>query len=99
MFFLKAISLLFVSILSLGIVEYLAAGNFTAPELVFECVSAFGTVGLSMGITGGLSPAGKLVIIATMFAGRVGLFSMVIRMVRDRTDTLIEYPKGEVLIG
>ena len=99
MFFLKAISLLFVSILTLGIVEYLAAGNFTAPELVFECVSAFGTVGLSMGITGGLSPAGKLVIIATMFAGRVGLFSMVIRMVRDRTDTLIEYPKGEVLIG
>ena len=52
-----------------------------------------------MGITSGLSSAGKLVIIATMFAGRVGLFSMVIRMVRDRTDALIEYPKGEVLIG
>ncbi len=99
MFFLKAISLLFISIIMLGIIEYPNSGGFTASEIVFECVSALGTVGLSMGITSALSTGGKLVIAATMFAGRVGLFSLVIRMVRDRAEALIEYPKGEVLIG
>ena len=99
MFFLKAVSLLFVSILSLGIIEYSNLSGFTSAEIVFECVSALGTVGLSMGITPNLSVGGKLVIAATMFAGRVGLFSLVIRIVRDRTEALIEYPKGEVLIG
>lgn len=43
--------------------------------LVFEAVSAFGTVGLSMGVTAQLSPAGKLTIIALMFLGRVGPLS------------------------
>jgi trk system potassium uptake protein TrkH len=99
MFFLKAISLLFLCILLLGIIEHPSETGFTASELVFESVSAIGTVGLSMGITSALSIGGKLVIAATMFAGRVGLFSLVIRKGRDRTDTLIEYPKGEVLIG
>jgi trk system potassium uptake protein len=41
-------------------------------DLTFECASALGTVGLSRGITGGLSTMGKLIIIALMFAGRVG---------------------------
>ena len=99
MFFLKAVSLLFLSILLLGIFEYSGTGRFSASEIVFECVSALGTVGLSMGITSELSTGGKLVIAATMFAGRVGLFSLVIRTIRDRTETLIDYPKGEVLIG
>jgi len=99
MFFLKAVSLLFISILFLGIFEFSNTGGFTASELVFECVSALGTVGLSMGITSDLSLGGKLVIASTMFAGRVGLFSLVIRTARDRADALIEYPKGEVLIG
>jgi trk system potassium uptake protein TrkH len=40
--------------------------------LAFEVVSAFGTVGLSTGITSSLSTAGKLIVILTMFAGRVG---------------------------
>lgn len=58
----------------------LAAGVYalalveTAPlaDQVFECASALGTVGLSRGITGGLSEWGKLIIIGLMFAGRVG---------------------------
>jgi len=99
MFFLKAVSLLFLSILLLGIFEYSRSGMFTASELVFESVSALGTVGLSMGITPDLSTGGKLVIAFTMFAGRVGLFSLVIRTLKDRAEVLIEYPKGEVLIG
>ena len=40
--------------------------------LLFEAVSAFGTVGLSTGITAGISAAGKIVLILTMFIGRIG---------------------------
>jgi trk system potassium uptake protein TrkH len=42
------------------------------PDQMFECASALGTVGLSRGITSGLSTAGKWIIIALMFSGRVG---------------------------
>ena len=99
MFFLKAVALLSTSILALGLVEHAGAGRFQPSEIVFECVSAMGTVGLSMGITSQLTAMGKIIIIMTMFAGRVGLFSVVIREFRDRAESLIEYPKGEVLIG
>ncbi|MDF1568347.1 MAG: potassium transporter TrkG [Spirochaetaceae bacterium] len=99
MFFLKAVALLFISILLLGILERPGYTEFTTSQIIFECVSALGTVGLSMGITGALSIGGKIVIALTMFAGRVGLFSLVIRYAGDRAETLIEYPKGEVLIG
>lgn len=99
MFFLKAIAILFLAILTLGIIENPVKTGFTASDLVFECVSALGTVGLSTGITANLSPAGKMVIIITMFTGRVGLFSLVIRAFRNRAERLIDYPKGEVLIG
>jgi len=99
MFFLKAIALLFVSIMVLGLLERPEQGGFTPAEIIFECVSALGTVGLSQGITPMLSVGGKMLIAATMFAGRVGLFSLVIRTARDRTESLIEYPVGEVLIG
>ena len=99
MFFLKAVALLFSSILALGLIENAGPGSFQPYEIVFESVSAIGTVGLSMGITPSLSAWGKVVIIMTMFAGRVGLFAVVIREFRDRAESLIEYPKGEVLIG
>lgn len=46
-------------------------------QLLFECTSAFGTVGLSTGITPGLSVAGKLVIILTMFIGRLGTLTII----------------------
>lgn len=46
-------------------------------QLLFECTSAFGTVGLSTGITPDLSVAGKLVIILTMFIGRLGTLTII----------------------
>ena len=45
-------------------------------RLTLEAVSAFATVGLSAGVTGSLSVAGKLIITATMFLGRVGPFTI-----------------------
>lgn len=99
MFFLKAVALLFLSILALGVIERPDETGFPPPDIIFESVSALGTVGLSTGITERLSGGGKLVVMATMFMGRVGLFSLVMRTVKERAERMIERPKGEVLIG
>ena len=99
MFALKAASILVVSVFLLVVTESVYDHDFSFLEMFFECASAFGTVGLSLGITSSLSFWGKLVIIITMFAGRVGLFSMIIPQSRKEILRYVEYPDGEVLIG
>ena len=97
---IKALLIVLVSSLLLTITERALLHEGTAlVVLLFEAFSAFGTVGLSMGITDSLSDAGKLVIIFTMFAGRVGLISLAMPRTRRRGERLIGYPTGEILIG
>lgn len=67
--------------------------------LLFETVSAFGTVGLSTGLTAGLSPTGKTVIIALMFLGRLGPLTILSAARRRTVKTAIEYPDGDLAIG
>ncbi len=66
--------------------------------LAFEAVSAFCTVGLSMGITPELTDGGKLIIIACMFVGRVGPLTLVLAIGRKVTSRY-SYPAEEVMIG
>lgn len=66
--------------------------------LLFEVVSAFGTVGLSMGITASLSFLGKLVIIFVMFAGKVGPLTLAFLMARPQ-KAHYKYPNEEILTG
>ncbi|MDD4765660.1 MAG: TrkH family potassium uptake protein, partial [Atribacterota bacterium] len=73
--------------------------KFDFIELLFEVVSAFGTVGLSTGITGMLSPAGKIIIILTMFLGRLGPLSLALSLIIDRHPESIQYPEGHVMVG
>jgi trk system potassium uptake protein TrkH len=69
-------------------------------SLLFEVVSAFGTVGLSLGITPFLSVIGKLCIVALMFLGRVGPLTLVLAVgSRVILPSEVEYPEGKVLIG
>ncbi len=67
-------------------------------ELLFEVVSAFGTVGLSTGITSSLSPASKIIIILTMFLGRLGPLSLSLSLIMMRPES-IQYPEEHVMVG
>jgi trk system potassium uptake protein TrkH len=68
-------------------------------DLTFEVFSAFGTVGLSLGVTPQLSTWGKLIIIATMYLGRVGPLTVFIAMARRRDEALYEYPSATIVVG
>ncbi|WP_069997321.1 TrkH family potassium uptake protein [Cellulosilyticum sp. I15G10I2] len=70
-------------------------------ELVFEVISAFGTVGLSLGITSNLTFIGKLIIIVTMFIGRLGPITMAVAlMIKQSKDKgTIQYAEERVLVG
>lgn len=65
----------------------------------FECVSAFGTVGLSRGITASLSDPSKFVLIITMFIGRVSMLSIFIALFKKFSMHEYRYPTEEVLIN
>jgi trk system potassium uptake protein TrkH len=68
--------------------------------LLFETVSAFGTVGLSMGVTPALTSLGRILIILTMFAGRVGPLTAIIALAQSaRPKNLIRRVEDRVLIG
>lgn len=67
--------------------------------LLFEAVSAFGTVGLSMGITPDLTTIGKLLIILLMYGGRLGPLTLGFALTRALKKEKIEYPEAKVMIG
>lgn len=73
--------------------------NIPLPDLIFEEVSAFGTVGLSTGITSSLSAAGRTIIILSMFIGRVGTLTFALAL-SSRTSTKgYKYPKAHLMVG
>ncbi|UOQ46405.1 TrkH family potassium uptake protein [Halobacillus salinarum] len=90
-----AIMICGISIILLNVLE----PQFTLIQIVFEACSAFGTTGLSMGITPDLHTGGKLIIIALMFIGRIGIFSFLFiirgKVVKDN----FRYPKEAMIIG
>lgn len=67
-------------------------------RIMFEVISAFGTVGLSTGITPGLSGAGKLVIILVMFIGRLGAMTLITMWI-ERPEKHIRYTEETIAIG
>lgn len=67
---------------------------------LFECVSAFGTVGLTLGITPTLSVASQIVLAALMFIGRVGIITIgVAAVMRGKPDVKVKCPDAHVMIG
>jgi trk system potassium uptake protein TrkH len=70
-------------------------------DIIFEAFSAFGTVGLSTGITPFISGAGRMVIMALMFFGRIGIITITyaIMMGLNSDRQIVRYPKTNVLLG
>jgi len=68
-------------------------------DYLFEVVSAFGTVGLSLGITSKLSVMGKLLITMLMFVGRVGLLTFAFVVVKQAGREATEYAEENIMIG
>ena len=90
-----ALFVCFGSVLALTITE-----PFTLNEIVFEVCSAFGTVGLSLGITPGLSTFAKFVIMMLMFLGRIGLLTFLFSFKKhDKAQGKYHYPRERIIIG
>ncbi|MBI4478097.1 MAG: TrkH family potassium uptake protein, partial [Acidobacteria bacterium] len=83
----------------------ISEGRELLPTL-FETISAAGTVGLSTGeagapfsLAGHFSPAGKLLVIATMYMGRIGPLTLAVAVARGGTPARVRYPEGKILVG
>lgn len=75
-------------------------GSATRLEhVIFEQVSALGTVGLSAGLTPKLSDAGKVWIMVSMFLGRVGPLTLAVAVIRQHARPRFTYPQERVMIG
>jgi len=72
---------------------------FPFEHILFEVVSAFGTVGLSTGITGSLCILSKITIIILMFIGRLGPMTLIIALSQNPVLVRVKYPEGNILIG
>jgi trk system potassium uptake protein TrkH len=68
-------------------------------ELSFEILSAFGTAGLSMGVTNSLSDPGKIIIILLMFIGRLGPLVIAIAVSRRQKAVRYRYAEEDIMIG
>jgi len=93
-----AVFFLGITVCVLGFALLSATQSLSTDSIAFETVSAFGTVGLSMGDTAKLNTFGKLVIIVLMFVGRVGPLTLVLSM-RPLKKQEIFYPKANVMVG
>jgi potassium uptake TrkH family protein len=93
------VSIMAVMICFLAVIIMMVTEDHELLAIIFEVASAFGTTGLSMGITPDLSNIGKLILIILMFIGRVGVISFLLIIGGKTTKESIGYPKERVIIG
>lgn len=87
-------------VLSVTFVLLLAEPDQSIRTVLFEAVSAFGTVGLSQGVTPDLAPIGKFLITLTMYVGRVGPLTLGFALALQKSGkTHVHYPEDRVMIG
>lgn len=98
----RAFAIISLSLVVIGLAIILIAHfdrEKTLLAIAFECFSAYSTVGLSLGITAALSMPGKIVIIITMFVGRVSMLTIMIALLRRIRAVKYRYPKEEILMN
>ena len=98
----NAVSVVFINLIEIFvgvIIVSFADGDFTLTDIIFECVSAMGTVGMSTGITPGLSVVSKLVIVALMYIGRLTSVIFALSFVASKPKVTTQKPKGKIMVG
>ena len=98
----RANAAVFVSIILLSVFVFLV--TLTEPDLplkaiVFECVSAFATVGSSLGITSSLQDTSKVLLVVLMFIGRVGLVTMAQGLLKQYKNQNYKLPQDNITIS
>ncbi|MEN8137671.1 MAG: potassium transporter TrkG [Bacteroidota bacterium] len=93
--FLFSISIILISVFLLSITE----SDKKIIDIIFEEVSAFATAGISRGITADLSTGGRIIIMVSMFVGRVGLLTLAYALSQQTISTDYTYPKAKIIIG
>jgi trk system potassium uptake protein len=77
----------------------MASTEFSFQQTLFEALSAFGTVGLSTGITPKLDGVGQVILVALMFLGRTGPYTLFVALALRERERLYRYPEERPLIG
>ena len=100
----RALTLLFfplILVLAGSVAINVAEPDVSFMEAMFECTSAFATVGLSMSVTPTLSLFSKIIDILLMYLGRVGMLTVSYALLTDRRKrrNTLRYPEGDILIG
>ncbi len=97
----RVLALITASVLFLSIMIFLLlqCEPYSFEEVVFEAISAFGTVGLSMGITSALSVGGKIIIIMLMYLGRIGPLTLIFAISATRQRASYQYVEEKISIG
>ena len=93
------IVLLAVGVIVASISALMLLTDISMDRLLFETISAFGTVGLSTGITADLPAAGKVILILLMFIGRLGPITFASALALRERRTMYELPKERPIIG
>ena len=98
---LRALAVVAAATLALTVTEVFARGGSDPlfVQVVYEVLSAFGTVGLTLGLTPRLSDVGKMVIVLTMIVGRVGMAAVAMSASRRLPRRVVDVPEEEVLVG
>lgn len=97
----KSLAIAFLSlalVVGITIALLLSEGQDFLPTL-FEATSAFGTVGLSMGLTTQLSVLGRLLVTALMFAGRVGPLTIAVAVAQRQRENHVHFPEEAITVG
>lgn len=94
--FVLAMALVFFGMLSILVIE---SDKFTITQIIFEVTSAFGTVGVTTGITQELTTVSKVIIILFMFIGRIGFVSFLLSMLSRRRELTYRYPEERLMVG
>lgn len=95
----KGLAIVFIAVILIEVMEKARGNTLLTINVIYEVVSAFATVGLSLGITPNLGETSKMVLILTMFIGRVGLFAMALPRSGPKVEGYARLPSADLMLG